>query len=148
MVSIVLRKDVPDLGKAGEVKTVAAGYARNYLLPQRLGVEATPSGIKWLEEEHRRRAREDAKTLEEATLLGKKLAGLSLTIRRSAGEQGKLFGSVTAADLADAMAQEGVSVDKRMVRLDEPLKALGVYTVTVQVHQDVESKIKVWVVKE
>ncbi len=146
--TVILRRDVPGLGRVGDVKSVAAGYARNYLLPNGLAMVSTPSAVKLVEEERRRGGRERAKALEEAKLLAKKLGTVSLTIRRSAGDEGKLFGSVTAGDVAEALVQEGIRIEKRAVTLEEPIKVLGVYHVTIHLEQDCETTVKVWVVQE
>lgn len=148
MVQIILRRDVDNLGEAGEVVDVKAGYARNYLIPQGLALKATEGNLRRLEEERRHAVRAAEREREHADELAERLEGRSVTFTVLAGEEGKLFGSVTSADIAEALAREGVPVDKRMVELEEPIKQLGVYRVSVHLHSDVRPEVKVWVVAE
>jgi large subunit ribosomal protein L9 len=145
---IVLREDIEKLGRRGEVVDVAAGYARNFLLPKGKALAATEGNLKVVERERRRYVLTQAKEREEAAAVARRLAGISCTIVRKVGESEQLYGSVTAADIADYLAKEGVAIDKRRILLDEPLKALGIYTVPVRVHADVMGEVRVWVVKE
>lgn len=148
MVQIILRRDVENLGEAGEVVDVKAGYARNYLIPQGLALRASEGNLRRLEEERRHAVRSAVRERERAEELATELAGRSVTFTVLAGEEGKLFGSVTSADIAEALAADGVPVDKRTIELDEPIRALGVYRVQVHLHADVRPEVKVWVVAE
>jgi large subunit ribosomal protein L9 len=145
---IVLREDVDKLGRRGEIVDVAAGYARNFLLPKGKALAATEGNLKVVERERRRYVLTQAKEREEAAAVASRLAGISCTIVRKVGENEQLYGSVTSADIADYLAKEGVVIDKRRILLDEPLKTLGIYTVPVKVHADVMGEVRVWVVKE
>jgi large subunit ribosomal protein L9 len=145
---IVLREDIDKLGRRGEVVDVATGYARNFLLPKGKALPATDGNLKVVERERRRYVLTQAKEREEAASVARRLAGISCTIVRKVGENEQLYGSVTASDIAEYLAKEGVSIDKRRILLEEPLKALGIYTVPVKVHADVMGEVRVWVVKE
>lgn len=145
---VILREDVDKLGRIGEVVTVKDGYARNFLLPRGLAYAATDGNRRRLEAEQRQRDRRAALAAGEARELAVKLEAVSLSFTMKAGEGDKLFGSVTAADIADRLGGEGFTVDKRAVDLPEPIKALGAYKVPVRLHADVKPEIRVWVVKE
>lgn len=145
---IVLREDIDKLGRRGEIVDVAAGYARNFLLPKGKALAATEGNLKVVERERRRYVLTQAKEREEAAAVASRLAGIACTIVRKVGENEQLYGSVTSADIADYLAKEGVVIDKRRILLDEPLKTLGIYTVPVKVHADVMGEVRVWVVKE
>lgn len=145
---IVLREDIDKLGRRGEIVDVAAGYARNFLLPKGKALTATDGNLKVVERERRRYVLTQAKEREEAASVARRLAGISCTIVRKVGENEQLYGSVTAADIAEFLEKEGVAIDKRRILLEEPLKALGIYTVPVKVHADVMGEVRVWVVKE
>lgn len=148
MTEVILQRDVEDLGTAGEVVQVAPGYARNYLLPQGFALPATDGNLKRIHEERRREERAAERVREEAESLASELSGRSLTFHKRAGEGGKLFGSVTGDDLVSQLAEEGVEVERSRVLLDEPIKELGVYSVAVDLHEDVQPELKVWVVAE
>lgn len=148
MVQIILRRDVENLGEAGDVVDVKPGYARNFLIPRGLALRATDGNLRRLEEERRHALRAAQREKEGAEELATELEGRSVTFTVLAGEEGKLFGSVTAADIAEALAAEGLEVDRRTLRLDEPIKQLGVYRIAVELHADVRPEIKVWVVAE
>jgi large subunit ribosomal protein L9 len=145
---IVLREDIEKLGRRGEIVDVAAGYARNFLLPKGKALPATEGNLKVVERERRRYVVTQAREREEAAAVARRLAGISCTIVRKVGENEQLYGSVTAADIADYLAREGVVIDKRRILLEDPIKALGIYTVPVKVHADVMGEVRVWVVKE
>lgn len=149
-VNIILRQDVPNLGEAGEVVSVRAGYARNYLFPRELAYEATDASMRRLEEERQQLEQRARREFLEAGRRAASLEEVSLTFQAKAGEESKLFGSVTAADIADRLNELGLDfeLDRRQVDLEEPIKALGVYSVPVRLHADVRPEIKVWVVKE
>ncbi|PYS95222.1 MAG: 50S ribosomal protein L9 [Acidobacteria bacterium] len=145
---IVLREDVENLGRRGEVVKVADGYARNYLLPKGRALPATDGNLKVIAREKRRYVVQQAKEKEEAEAMARRLASASCTIVRKVGENDVLFGSVTAADIAEHLEKEKLIVDKRRIQLDQPIKSLGIYTVPVRLHPDVAAEVKVWVVKE
>ena len=145
---IVLREDVEKLGRRGEVVEVAPGFARNFLLPKGKALHATDGNMKVVERERRRYAIRQAKDTEEAAIVARRLAGISCTIVRKVGENDQLYGSVTASDIAEYLAKEGVTIDKRRILLEEPIRALGIYTVPVRLHAEVSGEIRVWVVKE
>lgn len=145
---IILQKDVDRLGKAFEVVSVKDGYAMNYLIPRKLGVIATAGKKKRIEQDRKSFERKEAHLVQKATELAKKLEELSLTITMKAGEGDRLYGAVTSAVIAEKLAKEGFNISKKDVLLDEPIKALGVYTVKVNLHQNVSADAKVWVVKD
>lgn len=145
---VILREDVEKLGNRGEVVKVAAGYARNFLLPRRLAVAATDANRKIIEQERQAHLRKEAKLKSEAVDLGQLLGGVSVTIAQKAGENDQLFGSVTAKDVADALAAKNFTIDRRKVQLDEPIKQLGEYKVPLRLHRDVVIEITVTVVRE
>jgi large subunit ribosomal protein L9 len=145
---VILREDVEKLGNRGEVVKVAAGYARNFLLPRRLAVAATDANRKIVEQERQAHLRKEAKLKSEAVDLGQLLGGVSVTIAQKAGENDQLFGSVTAKDVADALAAKNFTIDRRKVQLDEPIKQLGEYKVPLRLHRDVVIEIAVTVVRE
>ena len=149
-IKVILRQDVAELGASGDVVTVKPGYARNFLLPQGLAFEATNANLKRVEEDKRRAEAKSKKDRLEANRRAAQLADVSLTFQANAGEEGKLFGSITAGDIADRLAEQNLdfTIDKRDIELDEPIKALGGYTVHVRLHQDVKPEIKIWVVKQ
>jgi len=145
---VILRQDVEKLGHGGDLVTVKDGYARNYLLPRGLAYAASEGNRRRLEAEARQRVRRAGAEAESARELAVRLEAVSLTFSMKAGEGDRLFGSVTAADVADRLHAEGFEVDKRTVELHEPIKALGVYKVPVRLHHDVKPEVRVWVVKE
>ncbi|MGW8323100.1 MAG: 50S ribosomal protein L9 [Thermodesulfobacteriota bacterium] len=145
---LILREDVENLGKIGQIVEVAGGYGRNYLLPRGLAVKASTKNLK--EQEHQKKliqARMDRQKKDAQEMAGS-LDSVSCTIARKTGEDEKLYGSVTSRDIEEALREEGVSIDRKRILLEEPLKKLGVYTVPVKLHAEVTGNIKVWVVKE
>jgi large subunit ribosomal protein L9 len=148
MVEVILRRDVADLGRAGEMVNVRPGYARNYLVPQGIALVATEGNRRRFEEERRQVEQSAEREREAARELAGELEGRALSFVRRASESGRLFGSVTAADIADELDKEGVAVDRRAIRLDDPIKDLGEHDVPVRVHVDVEPTVKVSVVAE
>lgn len=148
-VKVILRQDLPKLGSAGDVVTVRPGYARNYLLPRGLAYEATERNLRILEEEKRRAEARARREYLEARRRAAQLEGVSLTFQARAGEESRLFGAITAGDIAKRLNEQGIDfeVDRRQVELEEPIKALGVYSVPIRLHPDVRPEIKVWVVK-
>ena len=145
---VILLQTIDRLGKAGEVITVKEGYARNYLIPKKVAREATTGNMKMLEAVRKKQADEDAKKMSEIKVLADKLAALSLTISAAAGEEDKLFGSVSNEMIAEALLAESVTVDKRDIILDEPIKKLGVYQATVKIIPEVKANLRVWIVKK
>ena len=145
---IILREDIDKLGQRGQVVKVAAGYARNYLLPRKLAVTANESNKKIVEQERQAHLKKDAKHVADAQELGKLMAAASVTIYQKAGENDQLFGSVTANDIAVALEKLGYTIDRKKVQLDEPIKILGEFKVSVRLHRDVSVDVPVHVVKE
>jgi large subunit ribosomal protein L9 len=148
-VKVILRQDLPNLGDTGDLVTVKPGFARNYLLPRGLAFEATAANIRQLEEDRRREDQKAKRDFLEARRRAAQLEGVSLTFQANAGEEGKLFGSITSGDISDRLAEQGLdfTIDRRWIMLDEPVKSLGVYSVPVRLHADVRPEIKVWVIK-
>jgi large subunit ribosomal protein L9 len=145
---IILREDVEKLGSRGDVVKVTAGYARNFLLPRRLAVAANDSNRKIVEQERQAHLRKEAKQKGEAEDLSKLLGNVTIAIARKAGENDQLFGSVTAGDIADALAAQKYSIERRKIQLDEPIRTLGEHKVIVRLHRDVTSEITVNVTRE
>lgn len=145
---IILREDIESLGQAGDTVTVKDGYARNYLIPQKLAYPATRSYSRVFAEEKKLRDNRDARATAQAEQLAAKLGNLSLETSVKVGEEDKVFGAVTAADIAELLASKGYEIDKRDILLEEPLKALGIYNVPVKVATDIKAEVKVWVIKE
>ena len=145
---VILREDVDKLGNRGELVKVAAGYARNFLLPRRLAVVATDANRKIVEQERQAHLRKEAKLKTESEDLAQLLAGVSVTIAQKAGENDQLFGSVTSKDVADALAAKHFTIDRKKVHLDEPIKQLGEFKVPLRLHREVTVEITVNVVKE
>jgi large subunit ribosomal protein L9 len=145
---VILRKDHEKLGTVGSTVDVKDGYARNYLIPRGIAYTATEGGLRALEEEKRQAERRSNKELKSSEKLATELEKASITIQMKVGEEEKLFGSVTSQMVADALKEKGFDIDKRIIDLEEPIKALGIYTVNVKLHQNVTGKVKVWVVRE
>lgn len=148
MTEIILQEDVENLGSAGDVVDVKPGYARNFLIPRGLARRATAGNLKRIQEERRRREKAATRERQVAEDLSERLEGLSLSFSVRAGEEGRLFGSVTASDIADRLAEQGLEVDRRTLQLEEPIKELGVYRVSVDLHAEVRPELKIWVVAE
>jgi large subunit ribosomal protein L9 len=145
---VILREDIEKLGNRGEVVKVAPGYARNFLLPKKLAVQATGANKKIVEQERQSHLRKEAKHKTEAEDLSKLLTGVSVTIAQKAGENDQLFGSVTSKDVGDALAAKNFTIDRRKIQMDEPIKQLGEFKVPVRLHKDVTAEVTVIVVKE
>jgi len=146
---IVLTADVPKLGRRGQVVTVADGYARNYLLPKGLALEATPANLRRFEGEEKAAARRREREAAEARAVAERLEGVGLTIPAKAGEEGRLFGSVTAKDIAEKLEEaSGVKVHRKSIELEEPLKSTGEYKVVVKLGPDITREITVVVEPE
>jgi large subunit ribosomal protein L9 len=148
MIEVILREDVQSLGKAGELVRVKPGYARNYLLPHGLAIEATEGNRKRIAAETRARSARNQAERTEAEQRAATLGGVTLTLTGKAGEEGKLFGSVTAQDIADALAARGYEVDRRRIELEHPIKSLGHHTVGVRLHPEVRAEVHVSVEPE
>ncbi|MGK2935470.1 MAG: 50S ribosomal protein L9 [Gemmatimonadaceae bacterium] len=145
---VILRQAVDNLGHPGDIVNVSAGFARNYLLPRGFAYEATAGNKKRMEQERERLEAAETSRREAAEELAKKLEPVSLTFSARVGEEGKLFGSVTTADIAHQLEGQGFKIEKRQIDLHEPIKALGVYRVPIRVHADVRAEVKVWVIKQ
>ncbi len=145
---VILKEDVPKLGHRGEVVKVAEGYGRNYLLPKRLAIEATAQNRAVIEQMKVAAQKRGAREKADAEGLSKQLEGATLSFTRKAGEHDHLFGSVTSVDIADALASQGLTVDRRKMQLDEPIKNLGEFAVTIKLHRDITAQVKVVVTKE
>jgi large subunit ribosomal protein L9 len=145
---VILLENVDGLGRRGQTVKVARGFARNFLFPRKLGMEATSAGARMFQEVERVRQSRENRQRGEAEKVATKLNKVSVHIKVQAGDDGKLFGSVTAADIAEAISAQGVAVDRKQVQLEEPVRELGVYHVPVKVFQDVEGKVRVLVTKE
>lgn len=145
---IILQEDIDKLGHRGDVVTVKPGYARNYLLPRKLALEATPGNMKALERIRTSLAKKTATELDAAQKQAALLNGVSLRFTRKTGENDQLFGSVTSSDVAEALAAQNFKVDKRQVQLAEPLRALGEYQVTVKVFREITAALKITIEKE
>ena len=145
---VILKEDITNLGKMGEVVRVRDGYARNYLLPRGLVLVANTKNLKGFEHQKRVVASQKDRVLKQAETLSEKLAGAALTIPVKAGEEGKLFGSVTNIDIEKALRAKGFDIERRKIHLDEPIKSLGDYEVPVRLTADVTATVKVSVVAE
>jgi large subunit ribosomal protein L9 len=145
---VILRDDVKNVGNMGQVIDVADGYARNYLVPRGLAIEANTKNIKSLEHEKRIIGEKAKKIKNSAQDLASKISTITLTIKANAGEEGKLFGSVTTMDIAELLKNEGIEIDKKKISLDEPIKRLGSYSVNVKIHPEISAQLAVEVVQE
>jgi len=145
---IILQEDIDKLGHRGDVVTVKPGYARNYLLPRSLAIEATPGNMKALERIRTSLAKKTATELEAAKKQADLLSGVSVSFKRKTGENDQMFGSVTSADISESLAAQGFKIDKRQVQLAEPIKTIAEHDVTIKVFRDVVAHIKVTVEKE
>ena len=144
---VIRRQAVENLGKPGEVVKVSNGYARNYLLPHGVAFEATPGNLKRIQQERDRLEAAESERRVAAQGLAEKFEQVQLTFSARVGEEGKLFGSVTSADIAQQLEAQGFHVEKRQIDLHEPIKALGVYRIPIRLHADVKPEIRVWVIK-
>ena len=149
-VNVILRQEMEHLGEEGEIVSVKPGYARNYLLPRGLAYRATKSNVRRLEQERERVEQRARRDFLEARRRASQLEGMSLTFEMRAGEESKLFGSVTSADIADRLNEQDLDfeVDRRKIELEEPIKSLGVCSVPIDLGSDVTAEVKVWVIKE
>ncbi|HSE44725.1 MAG TPA: 50S ribosomal protein L9 [Gemmatimonadales bacterium] len=145
---IILMDDVPTLGRRGEIRDVSDGYARNFLLPQKLALQATDANLKNLAQIKSRQDAQVAKLRADAQGQAQAIEALHFSQRRQASDEGRLFGSVGRADLAAFLAQHGIEIERRRIGLDEPIKSLGEFTVPVRLHGDVTAQLKVSVSRE
>ena len=145
---VILKQRLESLGHPGDVVTVKPGYARNYLIPQGFAYEATNANLKRIERERAQIMKRSAEEIAAARTRAEVIEGTSVTFSARAGEEGKLFGSITAGDIAEKMAEQGIEIDRKQIVLEEPLKALGVFAVPVRLHAEVRPEIKVWVIKQ
>lgn len=142
---VILKTNVEKLGREGDVVEVADGYARNYLIPKNLAVQATEKNRRALEQAKRIELSRAIKERQAAEKLAQELSTVSCTIKAKAGENDRLFGSITSADISDALKEQGFDIDKKKILLDEPIKELGVFTVPIKLYSDITVDIKVWV---
>lgn len=145
---VILRQDVDELGYEGDVVDVAKGFARNYLIPKGLGMEATKQNIATFEMQKRKIEARKVRAREEAERLRDRLAEITVSISQKAGEEGKLYGSVTSMDLAEEIEKQGVVLDRKKILLEKPIKALGEFEVPVKIYQEVTGRVKVVVSPE
>lgn len=142
MIDVILRDDVPSLGRAGQLVRVKPGYARNFLLPRGLAFEATEGNRKRIEAEGKARQARAAAERTEAQALADRIGQVNLEFTAKAGEDGRLFGSITSADIAHRLDAEGIAIDKRKIELEHPIKQLGFHSVPVRLHHDVQAEVK------
>lgn len=145
---VILHESVPNLGEVGDIVNVKDGYARNYLLPRKIAVAASKSNVRELEHQKKVAETKKAQLKIKAEEMAKKLASVSITISKEAGEEDKLFGTITTMEIANALRQEGWTVDKRHIKLQEPVKKIGVFDVSLRLHPEVDGTFKLWVVKK
>jgi len=147
-VKLILTESVKNLGTIGEVVDVSNGYGRNFLMLTKKAVPATPGNLKMLQGKLKRQLAQEARTVEQATEFAGMLEEVSLTAVVQVGEEDRMFGSVTQQHIADLLKEKGYDIDRRKIHLDEPIKALGIYTIPIALHARVEAGVKLWVVKE
>jgi large subunit ribosomal protein L9 len=145
---IILKDDIDGLGTCGQVVNVKGGYARNYLIPRNLAVLASPGNLKSIDEIKKQKTFRDNKRKRDSERIKDKLEKLSLTAEVQVGEEDKVFGSVTSTIIASLLKQQNFEIDRRLIQLDEPIKALGVYTVPIKLDREVVAEVKLWVVKK
>jgi large subunit ribosomal protein L9 len=145
---IILLEDILPLGKAGDLVKVSDGYGRNYLIPNKLAIKATPKNRKKLEHEKRFAQEKTEKVKRDAEKLANKIEEFSCTITKPVGESGKLFGSVTSKELEEHLNENGFQIERKQIELEEPIKSLGVYTIPIRLHPEVTANLKLWVVRE
>jgi large subunit ribosomal protein L9 len=146
-VELILLEDVKDLGRIGDKVKVADGFARNYLMPRKLAAKVNPGILRFLEARKLALQKEHEERIAVARAMAGKIASTSVTITAEAGEEDKLYGSVTTTQIAEALAGQGVEIDRHAVVLPEPIRQLGVYEVEIALHSEVRAKVKVWVVR-
>jgi large subunit ribosomal protein L9 len=147
-VKVILLRDVESLGSAGEVVQVKSGFARNFLIPQRQALVASDTNVAQFESKRKQHAAVSERERRAAEAIAKQLEADSLTAQVRVGEEDRLFGSVTVQNIADLLTEKDYDIDRRAIQLEEPIRALGVYTIDVRLHADVTANVKLWVVKE
>jgi large subunit ribosomal protein L9 len=145
---VILKEDIPRLGRMGQTVVVAPGYGRNYLIPQGKAILATSKNVKALEHERMLIQRKADLVRKEAEGLAGKISGLTLTLTRKVVEEDKLYGSVSVSDISQALEEAGVKIERKLIKLDEPIKSLGEFKISIKVHHEVTAKLAVQVVKE
>ena len=145
---LILRDHVEGLGSRGTVVEVKAGYARNYLLPKGLALPANEASFQRIKAERKRIALRETGEREQAELLAERLRDVSLTLAKAVSETQELFGSVTVTEIAEKLKEAGFEIDRKQILITDPIKKLGIYDVTLELHQEVQPVIKVWIVKE
>jgi large subunit ribosomal protein L9 len=145
---IILKEDFEQLGKIGDVVEVKRGFAQNFLIPKKIAYPAKPNFVRMIEEEKRQKMIRLNKEKKHSELLSKKLENVSVTLAVSVGEGDKMFGSVTNQDISESLKEQGHDIERKKIILEEPIKQLGIYSVPIKLHPEIEAKIKVWVVKE
>ena len=145
---VILTQDIPDLGSAGQTIEVKDGYGRNFLFPRNLAIPASKANVRAIDELHKQTELREKKLRREAEKVKEKIEKLSISVEVLVGEEDKLFGSVTNADVAELLAKEGIMIDKRAIDLETPIKVLGVYTVPIKIDKDVTASLKLWVIKK
>lgn len=145
---LILTESVHNLGNIGEIVDVSNGYGRNFLMLTKKAIPATPGNMKMLQGKLKQQLALEAKTIEQTSELAKILEEVSLTAVVQVGEEDRMFGSVTQQHIADLLKEKGYEIDRRKIRIDEPIKALGIYTIPIMLHARVEANVKLWVVKE
>jgi large subunit ribosomal protein L9 len=145
---VILKEDIKHVGKMGQIVDVADGYARNYLIPKGLVAEASTKNIKFLEHEKRIIQEKAKKIKDSAQDFASKISSVTISIKAKAGEEGKLFGSITTMDISEALQKEGIEIDKKKISLEEPIKRLGSYTVNIKLHHDVSAPLNIQVIEE
>jgi large subunit ribosomal protein L9 len=145
---VILKEDIKKIGKMGQIVDVADGFARNYLVPKGLAIEANTKNIRSIEHEKKMVHEKARKLKDSAQDLSSKISAMTITIKAKAGEEGKLFGSVTTMDIAEALHNEGIEIDKKKISLEEPIKRLGSYPVNIKLHPDVSLQLNIQVIEE
>ena len=145
---VILRETYQTLGEAGSIVNVADGYARNFLIPKRIAMKYSRSSLRILEEEKKIKEARKNKEMKAAEQLGNVLRKVSLTASVKVGEEDRVFGTVTSQDIVNLLKEKGFDIDKKKILLEDPIKALGIYTIKIKVHPQVETSVKLWVVKE
>ncbi len=145
---VILKQDHQKLGRIGDTVSVKDGYAMNYLIPNHIAMKATPSNLRVLEELKKQREKKLKKEISDAETMAAELAKLTLEIKAKTGEDEKIFGSVNAQIISEALVQKGFNIDKKHVILEEPIKKLGIFTVEIKLHNNVKTTIKVWVIED
>ena len=145
---VILLEDVPSLGKMGDLVRVAEGYGRNFLIPQKKAMVATEKNVKALDHQKRQVQYRIIKTKKDAEAAAQRIEGLSCTLKKNIGESGKLFGSVTTMEIEAFLKEHGITVDRKKIHMDEPIKNLGMFSVPIKLHPDVTAHLKVWVEQE